>query len=115
MKTFRSKLRHAITLGGVSVNIGAAVGPTLGGFIIAASGPWFAFILNAISFVGLIVFLHKWKRSANHSKLPPEHVVGAMRAALRYIRHSPHVHGLFVRDLAFSTCCSALMQLLPAF
>ena len=111
----RSDARHAITLGGVSVNIGAAVGPTLGGFIIAASGPWFVFILNAISFVGLIVFLHKWKRSANPSKLPPEHVVGAMRAALRYIRHSPHVHGLFVRDLAFSICGSALMALLPIF
>ncbi|MGA9228762.1 MAG: MFS transporter, partial [Nitrosotalea sp.] len=50
----RSEARHAITLGGISVNIGAAVGPTLGGIIVAASGPWFVFMLNAISFVGLI-------------------------------------------------------------
>ena len=109
----RSDARHAITLGGVSVNIGAAVGPTLGGFIVAASGPWFVFMLNAISFVGLIVFLHKWKRSTKLGELPPERVFGAMRAALRYIRHSPHVHGLFVRDLAFSIFGSALMALLP--
>src|SRR5438445_1016137 len=109
----RSDARHAITLGGVSVNIGAAVGPTLGGFIVAASGPWFVFMLNAISFVGLIVFLHKWKRSTKLGELPPERVFGAMRATLRYIRHSPHVHGLFVRDLAFSIFGSALMALLP--
>ena len=109
----RSDARHAITLGGVSVNIGAAVGPTLGGFIVAASGPWFVFMLNAISFVGLIVFLHKWKRSIKFGELPPERVFGAMRAALRYIRHSPHIHGLFVRDLAFSIFGSALMALLP--
>jgi MFS family permease len=109
----RSDARHAITLGGVSVNIGAAVGPTLGGFIVAASGPWFVFMLNAISFVGLIVFLHKWKRSTKLGDLPPERVFGAMRAALRYIRHSSHIHGLFVRDLAFSIFGSALMALLP--
>ncbi len=109
----RSDARHAITLGGVSVNIGAAVGPTLGGFIVAASGPWFVFMLNAISFVGLIVFLHKWKRSTKLGELPPERVFGAMRAALRYIHHSPHIHGLFVRDLAFSIFGSALMALLP--
>ena len=109
----RSEARHAITLGGVSVNIGAAVGPTLGGFIVAASGPWFVFMLNAVSFVGLIVFLHKWKRSTKLGELPPERVFGAMRAALRYIRHSPHIHGLFVRDLAFSIFGSALMALLP--
>lgn len=109
----RTEARHAITLGGVSVNIGAAVGPTLGGFIVAASGPWFVFMLNAVSFVGLIVFLHKWKRSTKLGELPPERVFGAMRAALRYIRHSPHIHGLFVRDLAFSIFGSALMALLP--
>ncbi len=109
----RSDARHAITLGGVSVNIGTAVGPAVGGFIVAASGPWSVFMLNAISFIGLIIFLHRWHRSTKLSKLPPEHVVGAMRAALRYIRHSPQVHGLFVRDLAFSICGSALMALLP--
>ncbi len=109
----RSDARHTITLGGVSVNIGAAVGPTIGGFIVAASGPWFVFMLNAISFVGLIVFLHRWKRSTKLGELPPERVFGAMRATLRYIRHSPHIHGLFVRDLAFSIFGSALMALLP--
>ncbi len=111
----RSGARHAITLGGVSVNIGAAVGPTIGGFIVAASGPWFVFMLNAISFIGLIIFLHKWKRSTNVGELPPERVLGAMRAAVRYIRHSSHIHGLFARDLSFSIFGSALVSLLPVF
>ncbi|MGI0087740.1 MAG: MFS transporter [Nitrosotalea sp.] len=109
----RSEARHAITLGGVSVNIGAAVGPAIGGFIVAATGPGSVFLLNAISFVGLIIFMHRWHRTSNFGNLPPERVVGAMRAALRYIRHSPHIHGLFIRDLSFSICGSALMALLP--
>ena len=70
-------------------------------------------MLNALSFVGLILFLHKWHRLPYSGQLPPEHVVGAMRAALRYVRHSTHIHGLLVRDLAFSIGSSSLMALLP--
>src|SRR5207249_8287788 len=105
--------RHAITLGGVSLNIGRAAGPAIGGLLVAVSGPWFVFILNALSFVGLIIFMHRWHRTHTLNDLPTERVVGAMRAALRYIRHSPHIHGIFVRDLSFSLFSSALLSLLP--
>jgi MFS family permease len=109
----KSAAPHVITLGGISVNVGFAIGPILGGLIVAAYGPWSVFILNALSFVGLILFLHRWQRSSYSGQLPPERVVGAMRAALRYVRHSRHIHGLFVRDLAFSISSSSLMALLP--
>src|SRR5207245_5871727 len=101
--------RHAITLGGVSVNIGAAVGPTLGGFIIAASGPWFVFMLNAVSFVGLIVFLHKWKRSTKLGELSYERVFGSMSAKLRYIRNSSTVYCYLVYNFALSLFICTLL------
>jgi MFS family permease len=109
----KSDAQHVITLGGISLNIGFAVGPILGGLVVAAYGPWSVFMLNALSFVGLILFLHRRHRLPISGKLPPEHVVGAMRAALRYVRHSTHIHGLLVRDLAFSIGSSSLMALLP--
>ncbi|MBV9667039.1 MAG: MFS transporter [Nitrososphaeraceae archaeon] len=68
---------------------------------------------NALSFIGLIIFLHRWHSSTRLGQLPPEHVIVAMRAALRYVRHSQQLHSLFIRDLAFSICASALMALLP--
>ena len=105
--------QHVITLGGISINIGFAVGPILGGLVVAAYGPWSVFMLNALSFVGLIIFHQRWHRAPYSGQLPPERVVGAMRAALRYVRHSTHIHGLFVRDLAFSISSSSLMALLP--
>ena len=105
--------QHVITLGGISINIGFAVGPILGGLVVAAYGPWSVFMLNALSFVGLIIFHQRWHRAPSSGQLPPERVVGAMRAALRYVRHSTHIHGLFVRDLAFSISSSSLMALLP--
>ncbi|MGI0082198.1 MAG: MFS transporter [Nitrosopumilaceae archaeon] len=109
----KSEARHTITLSGVAINIGLAVGPTLGGFVVASSGSWAAFGINAASFVGMIIFLHTWKRNQQHGVLPPEHVIAAIRTGLRYIRHSPLVHALFVRDIAFAIPSSALMALLP--
>jgi MFS family permease len=107
----KSDASQVVTLGGVSVNIGFAIGPIVGGLIVAASGPWFVFALNALSFVGLIIFLHRWHSSTGLGQLPAEHVIGAMRAALRYVRHSQQIHSLFIRDFAFSICASALMAL----
>ena len=79
----KSDAQHVITLGGISINIGFAVGPILGGLVVAAYGPWSVFMLNALSFVGLIIFHHRWHRLPNSGQLPPEHVIGAMRAALQ--------------------------------
>jgi MFS family permease len=59
----KSDVQQVVTLGGVSINVGFAIGPILGGLIVAASGPWFVFTLNALSFVGLIIFLHRWHRN----------------------------------------------------
>lgn len=109
----KAKALAAMTLFGVAVYIGLAAGPLLGGLVVAAAGPWAVFMVNALSFVGIIVFLHRWRKPPERSVLPPEHVVGAIRAGLRYIKHSSHVRALFVRDTAWAICVSALMSLLP--
>jgi transmembrane secretion effector len=70
-------------------------------------------MLNALSFVGVIVFLHRWKKPPERNLLPPEQVIGAIRTGLRYMRHSLHVRALFVRDFSLTICGSALVSLLP--
>lgn len=102
-----------VTLGGVGINIGRAVGPALGGFVVAAYAPWMVFFLNAVSFVGLIAVLYGLKDSTKQNLLPPERVVGAMRTGLRYIRYSPTVHTVLIRAGVFAICGSAIASLLP--
>jgi MFS family permease len=109
----KKKALAAMTLFSVAVYIGLAVGPLLGGLVVAAAGPWAVFMLNALSFVGVIVFLHRWRKPQERKLLPPEQVVGAIRTGLRYMRHSLHVRALFVRDFAITICGSALVSLLP--
>jgi MFS family permease len=103
----------AMTLFSVAIYIGFAVGPLLGGLVVAAAGPGMVFMLNALSFIGIIIFLHKWNKPSERKLLPPEQVIGAIRTGLRYMRHSLHVRALLVRDFAITICGSAVISLLP--
>ena len=85
----RSELPLAVSLNSVAFNIARAVGPALGGLVVAALGSWAVFLLNSVSFVGVIFVIHRWRREPVESISPMERVVGAMRAGLRYVRHAP--------------------------
>ncbi len=108
-----SDLPAAITLSGVGINIARAIGPALGGLIVAASGPWAVFLLNAASFIGIMFVVYRWQPAPRKSKLPPEDMIGAMRAGTRYLRHSPELQTVLIRSGIFVTCASALWALLP--
>jgi quinol monooxygenase YgiN len=71
------------------------------------------FILNALSFLAVIAALLKWKRAPKTSELPAERVLGAIRAGLRYARHSPELRAVLTRGAAFFIFASASWALLP--
>ena len=79
----RAEVAAAVALNGVSMNASRAVGPALGGVLVAAAGPEAAFLLNALSFVAVLWVLFRWDRPAAAGALPAERLVGAMRAGVR--------------------------------
>ncbi len=103
----------AVALGSIGFNVARAVGPALGGLIIAASGPWAVFLLNAVSFLGVIWVLHDWKREHRESILPAERIFSAVRAGLRYARHAPALHTVLIRTATFIVFASAMWAVLP--
>jgi MFS family permease len=109
----RDELPAAVTLGAVAFNVARAIGPALGGLLVAAIGSGAVFLLNAVSFLGVIIVLYRWRRPVEKSNLPPEHVLGALRAGLRYVRHTPTIQAVLVRAATFILCASALWALLP--
>ncbi len=108
-----TQLREAVSLNSMSVNLARAVGPAIGGLLIAATGPAATFLLNAVSFCGVILVLYRWKRMPSESVLPAERVAGAMRAGVRYVRHAPRVRVVLLRSAVFVLFASALWSLLP--
>lgn len=109
----REDLPAAVTLSSVGFNIARAAGPALGGMIVAATNPGVTFLLNAVSFLGVLVVLYRWKRPEEEAMLPAERVLGAMRTGMRYVLHAPEVLTVTLRGTAFVLCGSSLWALLP--
>ncbi len=109
----RNELPAAIGLNTIGMNVSRSLGPALAGLIVAAAGSGVVFVLNALSFLAVIAALMKWKRAPRESELPAERVIGAIRAGLRYARHSPELRAVLVRGAAFFVFASASWALLP--
>jgi MFS family permease len=109
----KPELPAAVALSSVAINIARAVGPALGGFAIAAAGSAAPFLLNGVSFLGAVYVLYRWKRAPRESALPAEHVTGAVRAGIRYVRNSPPLRAALVRTGLFILCGSGFWALLP--
>src|SRR2546426_7243532 len=108
-----SEVRAAVTLNGVGYNLARAVGPALGGLTVGALGSGAVFILNALSFLGVMVVLYGWKRPVGEHALPAEDAFGAMRSGIRYIRYAPALRAVLSRTAVFIFGGSALWALLP--
>lgn len=109
----RAELPEAVALGSAGFNLARAVGPALGGLVVAAAGPGAAFLLNAASFVGVMIVIRGWRREPRESLSPAERVWGAMRAGARYVRYAPAFRAVLARVAAFITGGSAVWALLP--
>src|SRR5579862_9644804 len=110
----KEDLPAASALNGIEFNLARAVGPALAGLVIAFAGIGAAFVLNAASFVGVILVVARWKRSAVKRTTPPETVTGATVAAIRYVRFSPTVRVVLLRAGTAMFFASALLALLPS-
>ncbi len=109
------QLPTAVTLSGLGLNLARAVGPALGGLIVALGGPTAAFAVNALAIASVLVIVARWRRRHVASELPSERVVEAIRAGLRYARHAPSLRAVLIRTAGFIAFGSALWALLPHF
>jgi MFS family permease len=114
----RELIPDAVSLSSASNNLARAVGPALGGLMVAAfaktsTGAGAVFFLNAISFAGVIWVLVNWKRvPLFKSTLPAERIAGSMRSGLRYIRYAPALQASLLRAFVFTFFVSAVWSLL---
>src|SRR5260370_16018078 len=111
----RDELTAAIALNGIQFNLARAIGPALGGVLIAAIGVGSAFLINAASFLGVVLLLYFWRREPTKSTLPAERLVGAIKAGIRYTRYSRPLTAVLVRAGAFVIGASAVPALLPLY
>ena len=109
----KKDLPGAIALNSMGFNLARSIGPALGGLVVAAVGGGWAFMLNAISFVGVVIVLYLWKREPEHVPSTPETIGAAIMAGIRYIRVATRMHAVLARSATFIISASALWSLLP--
>lgn len=109
----KKDLTGALTLGSIAVNISRAIGPMIAGILLASSGPTAAFLLNGLSFLGIIIVLWRWKRPAAMVGAHSERMLGAIMTALRFTRYSPVIQTVLVRNGLFAFFGIAPVALLP--
>ena len=109
----REELPAAVSLNATGFNLARALGPALGGVIVALAGPAAVFLLNSASFICVLAAIYFWKREKVVRSSPPEDVLGATASGIRYTRHSPPMQAVLVRIGTFAVGASALWALLP--
>jgi MFS family permease len=113
-----NQLAAAVALNSAGFNIARAIGPALGGLLIAAiccgtTASGWAFLLNAVSFFGVILFLYLWKPAKAEARNGATTFMGAIGVGLRYARQEPRIRTVLVRTLLFSIFASVFWALLP--
>jgi MFS family permease len=109
----RDEVLEAVALNSVQFNIARGIGPVIGGMIVTAWGAGVAFLVNAVSFIGVAGALVSWRRQLHKSLMPAERIYGGVRAGIRYARYSPVLRAVLVRSLLFGLGASALWAVLP--
>jgi MFS family permease len=109
----REELPAAVALNSVGFNIARAVGPALGGMVMAASSAGVVFLLNAVSFLGVIAVLWQWRYVRHKPQEPSQRLREAMRSGLEYVRSTRAYHAVLTRAGLFAFGASALWAMLP--
>jgi MFS family permease len=116
----RSETAEAVTLNSVAFNIARALGPALGGLVLAARGPATAFFLNAVSFLAVIEVVRRYDEfkqvSARAGKRRrPEPLRTALAAAFHQVKASPKLRAMHWAVMAFAVAAASVPALLPVF
>jgi MFS family permease len=105
--------QQAISLGSVNQNLARAVGPAIGGALLAVTSAGTVFLVNAASFAAVIGVIWAWHSTRPPDALPREHVGEAVRAGGRYVAASPVLRVVLARAALFIFFASAIWALLP--
>lgn len=109
----RQDLKNAVALNSLGINIARALGPAVGGLLLASFGAAAAYGADVLSYVFVIAALLWWKRPPAVDTGLSEQFFGAFRAGLRYAKASKELHVVLLRAAVFFLFASAVWALLP--
>ena len=112
----RPQVPTAIIMNSAGYNIARALGPAIGGFVVAAFGPATTFMLNAVSFLATLTVVFRWRPVASRVEKKPssdETFARTILTGLQYAWEERSQRIVLARSIIWMLCASAFWGLLP--
>lgn len=110
----KKNLMNAMSLNTLLWQSSLVIGPSLAGFVIAASGVGAVYLINAISFVPLLISLLIMKTPPRSTVQLPSFSLKSLKEGVHFIRQSPMIYSTMILDF-FATFFASATVLLPIF
>ena len=104
---------NAVGLNSMTFNLARIAGPAVAGLLIVAVGIGYCFLLNALSFVAVIVALLTMRPSELRRPVPVARGKGQIRDGLRYIWHEPILRSNLLLMIVVGTLAINFPVILP--
>lgn len=109
----KAHLANAIGLNAMLMNATRFLGPTLAGLIIASAGEAACFLINALSYLGVLCALYAIRLVPRPGHSQP--ALAALQAGLAYANRHPQIRMPLLMMTGFSLCLYPYTVLIPAF
>lgn len=91
-----ANLPNALSLNSTSFNAARMIGPAIAGLVIGAIGIGWSFVINGLSFLGVLTSLTVLRRSELHPQPRAQAGEGGFGAGLRYVWSQPHLRAIVI-------------------
>lgn len=112
----RPQVPTAIIMNSAGYNIARALGPAVGGFVVAVSGPATTFMVNAASFLATLAVIFRWRpepsRAGKKSSID-ETFVRTIVTGLQYAWRERAQRIVLARSSIWMLCASSFWGLVP--
>lgn len=108
-------LKNAVTLNSTIVNGARVVGPSIAGVLIATIGIGQCFLVNAASFIAVLIALKLMRSSELHTVPTIERAKGQIRAGFRYVLSVPILKATLLMMFIIGTFAYEFPVIMPLF
>jgi MFS family permease len=115
MLEHRDDLPNAIALNSLLFNISRVIGPALAGLVVAVSGEGICFLLNALSFLAVIVSLFAMRVPPIDRPMMSRSVWRHLHEGFQYARRAPAIRTVLGQRMMISFFAIPFMTLMPVF
>lgn len=109
----RGLVASAVALNSVAFNVARAVGPALGGVLVATAGAETAFLLNALSYLGVIAVVAVIGSRLEVPERDPSSIVNSISAGIRFARYTSAFRRLLLLASLFAITSAVVQAVLP--